>query len=54
MFDRGYSDKLKDAIHEFLDIVERPVGPLKDFTVPKTEEADRKILALYDAIGRIP
>jgi uncharacterized coiled-coil DUF342 family protein len=40
-----------DAVHAFLDEVERPVGQF-EFTVPPTPAASRTILKLYDVIGR--
>lgn len=48
-----FDGSLEEAIENFCDICERPVGSLR-FTVPQTDEADRAILALFDAIGRNP
>lgn len=41
----------REAIDAFCNVVERPVGKLT-FTVPQTNEANRAILGLHDAIGR--
>ena len=47
------SDHPEKAIDSFLNCVERPVGRFK-FTIPQTDEVDRCIIALHDAIGRNP
>lgn len=45
-------EDVEDAINTFLDEVER-TGPLR-FEVPKTDRANRAIVALHDAVGRRP
>lgn len=42
---------VEEAINDFLDVVDRPVGKLT-FTLPPTDEANRMVLGLYDAINR--
>lgn len=51
MFDSTGYQKLKDRVELLLDLVERPVGTLKA-RIPQTEESERAIVALFDAIGR--
>jgi chromosome segregation ATPase len=45
-------DDATNAIHKFLDECER-TGPLR-FDVPQTDQANRAIVALHDAVGRRP
>lgn len=42
-----------DAIHNFLDCVDRPVGRLS-YTVDAKPSTDQAILGLFDAINRNP
>lgn len=48
--DDGESGR-EQAINDFLNVVERPVGKLT-FSLPPTDEANRMVLGLYDAINR--
>lgn len=47
----GDVDHIKDAVDAFCDVIERPVGKLT-FIVPQTDEVNRAIRGLHDAIGR--
>ncbi|MEI9804072.1 MAG: hypothetical protein WDN48_05910 [Pseudolabrys sp.] len=47
----GKSGDIADAVDQFLDEVERPVGTL-DFTIPKTKAVSRAVLRLYDSVNR--
>lgn len=49
--EENFKGDTADAVHAFLDEVERPVGGF-EFTVPATPAASRAILKLHDAIGR--
>lgn len=41
------------AIHDFLDLVQRPTGS-REFSIPNSPQANRAILALFDVVGRNP
>jgi hypothetical protein len=45
--------KLQDVIHQFLDVICRPVGSL-DYEIPKSREASRAIVALHETVKRNP
>lgn len=40
-----------EAVHRFLDVVERPCGT-RTFIIPESGERDRALIGLHDAIGR--
>lgn len=47
----GTRGKIADAVNQFCDEVERPVGSMT-YIVPANDRVNRAIIGLHDAIGR--
>lgn len=47
----GSGGDIADAVNEFIDEIQRPVGSLK-FIVPQSDSVNRALLGLHDAVGR--